>query len=280
MALSLAVPLHRARRHGFVAFITGVYFAFHTMARTTADVLAPGLAEASIAVTVQRGRGCRLLQPGLHSHAGAVLRTSGAGAGGRPVRKDLVPCRSRRPPNWPALFLKSAESRFCWSDPLTSAVGRGRLCWAAPHAEATVFHLHWHCLSPKEMRNNSLGLPIYPRGQEALDGIRNDFERIVIGGSVKYDSGSWSPSSAASPAYAFPTGSIWRPPGDAATELITHLQGESIQEPAGDATGKLIHYYVFLREQAARQHPLTVPAPVSSARRQLAGKETPPTYMI
>lgn len=82
MALSLAVPLRRVRRYGAISFITGVYFAFHTMAITAIAVSAPGLADASIAVTIYMGLGLLLDSPAAQLGARYGLKPLVAASGG------------------------------------------------------------------------------------------------------------------------------------------------------------------------------------------------------
>ncbi|NVN00391.1 hypothetical protein [Arthrobacter sp. SDTb3-6] len=82
MALSLSVPVRRVRRYGSLSLITGVYFAFHTMTITAIAVIAPGLADASIAVTIYLGFGLLLDSPAAQLGARYGLRPLVAASGG------------------------------------------------------------------------------------------------------------------------------------------------------------------------------------------------------
>lgn len=155
--------------------------------------------------------------------------------------------------------------------------GQGDLTGLGPlhTAKATVIHLHGHYLSPEEMRNTGPELTDYTEEAERfLDRIMTDFGLVIVGWSAKYD-----PKLAAAIRRSFRR--IYVPywidpatPGTEASELITHIRAELIQQRADEAMGELTDYYRFLRERAALHNPQTVPATVSTARRQLAGKET------
>jgi hypothetical protein len=172
--------------------------------------------------------------------------------------------------------LMEAALRECGVEP-TVIRGQGDLAGLGPlhTVKETVVHLHGHYLSPEEMRNTGPELTVYSdEAEKFLDRIMNDFGLIVIGWSAKHDSKLVAAIQRSFRRIYVPYWIDPATPGTEALAVITHLQAERLQQPADDAMGKLADYYMFLRERAARQHPLTVPATVSTARRQLAGKET------
>ncbi|MFD1376746.1 SIR2 family protein [Micrococcus antarcticus] len=140
--------------------------------------------------------------------------------------------------------------------------------------KALVVHLHGDYLSPTAMLNTKSELETYSRETEdLLNRILFDYGLIFVGWSATYDPALRQAIGSKSRRIYQP---YWIEPGNlsaVAQDLRAQINAKQIVADADTALGWLSEGVESLVERKSR-HPLTVPAAVSIAKRNLAGKVT------
>ncbi|MBT2568137.1 SIR2 family protein [Arthrobacter sp. ISL-85] len=138
-----------------------------------------------------------------------------------------------------------------------------------------IVHLHGHYLSPEEMRNTGPELTSYSdEAEKFLDRLMSEYGLIIAGWSAKHDPKLGDAIRRSFRRIYVPYWIEPYEPTSEAKELMAHLDAEILKDGADDVLNRLRDYYAFLRDRETRRHPLTVPAVVSTSRRQLAGNTT------